>query len=277
MKFSLLGLLLLPALASAAETPWFRHAGEYLATRSTRMGAPTDVNTKVITDGKRFDLSIGKRIPLYTWDEQGPASAWSVGIDGGMLASLARYDRAGSLTFATNTFDGYFGAYIGLVRDGWMVMLRTAHLSAHMVDNNPRILTPVAYSQFWNEIILGHTFPMPEEASHWELHVQGSLGLNNTSLPRAKQPRASLGASIGYALSASGQWAVLASVDALRPGVSLQKNAYTYFLGLGSLNRPGSTFRPYRVGLAHYRGSDYRNQNYNVTHKFTAFEISAEF
>lgn len=279
LAFSLLALAALPSLAQAADGDqrWYRHAGEYLATRSTRMGVPTEVSTKILTDGKRFDVSVGKRIPVYTWAEEGPATAWSVGIDGGMLASLERYSRAGNFTFATNTFDGFFGAYVGFVRDGWVVMFRTAHLSAHLVDNSPRILNPVGYSQFWNEVVVGKTYPEPEETSDWEIHAQGSVGFNNSSMPANKQPRAAAGLSFGHSLSGPDSLAVLASADALRAGVLGQSPSYSFFLGLGTLNRPNTTVRPYRVGLAHFRGSDFRNQLFFARQNWTTLEISAEF
>lgn len=257
--------------------PWFRNAGEYMSSRSTRMGFPTDVNTKIITDGKRYDVSVGKRIPLYTWSEKSLSEAWVFGIDGGMLASLERFSRAGKLTFGTNTFDGFFALFISKSWDGWLAMLRSAHLSAHLVDNSPQVTGAVSYSQFWNEIIVGKTFPNPEKESEWDLHLQGSVGLNNTSAPVEKQPRAALGGSFGYALQGPDSLALLASADMLNAGVQGQKPTYAYFAGFGTLNRPNSTRRPFRAGVAHYRGSDYRNQFFNKRQKWTTFEISAEF
>ncbi|MFX7140345.1 hypothetical protein ABTH88_20675, partial [Acinetobacter baumannii] len=78
------------------ESPlWYHNAGEILASRTTRTIAPTDVSTKIISDAKRFDVSLGKRIPLYNWATDGLTSTWSVGVDGGMLASLVRYSNQG--------------------------------------------------------------------------------------------------------------------------------------------------------------------------------------
>ncbi len=71
---------------SREDEPWYRNAGEYLSSRSTRALAPTDVNTKIITDAKRFDVSLGKRIPLLRWAEEDLHTGWAFGIDGGMLA-----------------------------------------------------------------------------------------------------------------------------------------------------------------------------------------------
>ena len=278
----LAGLLtaLLPFSSQADDSPWYRNAGEYLATRSVRMGVPTDFSTMVITDGKRFDVNVGKRIPLYTWGEDGFSKAWSFGVDGGVLASLARYQKDNNLTFATNTFDGFFGAYVGYMNDGWIAMLRTAHLSAHLVDNAPEISTGsggVSYSQFWNEIIVGKTFPGPTQESPWEIHLQGSLGVNNTSTPRNTNPRAAFGISAAHSLSGHGSFSVLGSADVLRAGVEGQKASYTFFLGVGSMNRVLSTSRPFRVGVAHFTGSDYRNQYYQRRHKWTAFQVAVEF
>lgn len=259
-----------------SEGLWYRDAGEYIASRSTRMGVPTEVNSKIITDGKRFDVSLGKRIPLLTWGEKSASEAWVLGVDGGMLASLQRYSRQGKLTFATNTFDGYFGAFLAYSFDGWIAMLRSAHLSAHLVDNSAQFFNATSYSHFWNELIVGKTFPRPDQESNWDLHLQGSIGANNTSSPPTKQPRATLGASFGYALAGSDSLAILASADAIRAGVEGQKESYSFFLGLGSLNRPQSTHRPFRIGLAHYSGSDYRNQFYFKKQKWTTFEVSLE-
>lgn len=259
------------------DQPWYRDASEYLASRSVRMGVPTDSNTKMITDGKRFDVSLGKRISLYHWGEKSMAETWSVGIDGGMLASLTRYKKNGQLTFATNTFDGFFGAYLGYIADGWLVMGRYGHLSAHMVDSNPDFLSPNLYSQFWGEIILGKTFPNPLVESDWELHLQSSIGMNNTSAPKAKQPRASFNATGSFAPGGPNKIAVIASADAMNAGVQGQKPTYVFFLGAGSLNRPNTTHRPYRLGVAHYAGSDYRNQYFNKRQHWTTFEISTEF
>jgi hypothetical protein len=277
----------LPAAMEAPESPldlpnpgqlWYRNAGDYMASRSTRMTLPTDVNTKIITDGKRFDVSVGKRIPLFWWGEEGRHSGWSAGIDGGMLASLMQYTSQGRLTFATNTFDGYFGMYVGRTwSDGWLAMFRMAHLSAHLVDNSPRFLNPTGYSQFWNEVIVGKTFPAPTELSDWDLHLQANVGLNNTSTPAADQPRAGLGADFGYALNGPDSMAIVASADAIRAGVMNQKLTYAFFLGMGYLKRPNTTHRPFRFGLAYFRGSDYRNQLYFERQNWLTFEIAAEF
>lgn len=280
LALALLLSAVLPSISHAESKPWYRDPGEYLATRSVRTGVPTDLSTMVITDGKRFDVNLGKRIPLYTWGEEGFSKAWSFGVDGGVLASLARYEKDGNLTFATNTFDGFFGAYVGYVNDGWLAMLRTAHLSAHLVDNAPEINGGnggVSYSQFWNELIVGKTFPAPEQASPWEVHLQGSVGINNTSTPRHKNPRAAFGVSAAHAISHGGKISALGSADVVRAGVEGQKASYTFFLGIGSMNRPGSAIRPYRVGIAHFAGSDYRNQYYQRDHKWTAFQVAVEF
>ncbi len=215
---------------------------------------------------------------MFRWGEDGRHSGWSAGVDGGMLASLVRYTNNGKLTFATNTFDGFFGLYIGhSTPDGWLGIFRVAHLSAHLVDNSPRFLTPIGYSQFWNEIIVGKTFPKPTELSDWDLHLQANLGLNNTSTPASDQPRAGLGADFGYALNGPDSMALIASADANRAGVMDQKLTYAFFLGMGYLKRPQTTHRPFRVGLAYFRGSDYRNQLFQERQNWLTFEVAAEF
>ena len=256
---------------------WYRDAADYLASRSVRIGRPTEPSTKLITDGKRFDAIMGKRISLLTWGEEGPTETWSLGVDGGMLASLTRYKKNNQLTFATNTFDGFFGAYVGYLGGGWLAMLRVGHLSAHLVDSSPDILNPIIYSQFWNELIVGKSFPSLDEPSDWDLHLQGSVGSNYTSSPSAKQPRAALGLSTGWAPGGPDKIAFLLSADAFRAGVKNQKNSYSFFFGFGTLNRPESTRRPFRIGVAHFTGSDYRNQYFKDKQNWTTAEISTEF
>lgn len=260
-----------------AKKLWYRNAGEWISSRTVREGISTEPTTKVITDGKRFDVTLGKRFPLYTWNEKSLSEAWSLGIDAGMYASLTRYNNVGRLTFGTNTFDGFFGADIAYAKSGNIFMLRTAHLSAHQVDNSPNIFNTINYSQFWNQLIIGKEFPAPESVSDFDLYAQGSVGLNNTSIPKAKQPRAALGISLGKALQGPDTLAILASADALRAGVIGQSTTYSYFLGLGYLQRPNNTHRPLRFGVQAMRGSDQRNQYYAQPEKFTAFEIQTEF
>jgi hypothetical protein len=256
---------------------WFHEAGDYLATRSVQFGMPTEATTKVLTDGKRFDVTVGKRISLFDFGNHGLTRGWTVGIDGGMLASLVKYSKDGNLTFATHTFDGFFGVFAGYQSNGWVALLRMGHLSAHLVDNDPNILNAVSYSQFWNEAIVGKTFPHPDVPSNWEVHLQTSLGMNNTSVPKAKQPRASGSISGGWSWKGPDSLAVLASLNAMNPGVTGQAPTYNLFLGLGTLNRPNSTHRPFRVGLAHFSGSDFRNQFYYQKQSWTTAEVSTEF
>lgn len=271
-------LLLASTSTFAAEgSPWFRNAGEYIAFRTVRPGLATDTGTKLITDGKRFDPSIGKRVSLLSWDEEGPATAWSFGIDGGMLASLQRYKRNGQLTFATNTFDGYFGLYFARAWKGWIAMIRYAHLSAHLVDNSPQFLNPVSYNQFWPELIVSKTFPSPEKSSDWEIHLQGNVGMNHTSLPKARQPRAGFSVQAGKEFNGKDSLAALVSADALRAGVNGQRPSYSFFAGIGRLTRANSTRRPFRVGVAHFTGSDYRNQLFYQKQEWTTFVLGLDF
>ena len=260
-----------------AETePYFRHLGEYFSTTITRPGLSSEPTTKLLTDGKRYDVTVGKRISVFE-AEEGPAQGFVIGVDGGMMASLERIDRNGQLTFGTNTFDGFFGLYAGYANAGWFFALRTAHLSAHLVDNSPRINNSISYSQFWNEAIAAKVFPAPEEKSDWEIQAQARVGFNNTSSPKADQPRALGGLSFGHRLGGPASLALLSSADVLRAGVRGQKEHYSFFAGLGFLNRLDSPRRPFRFGVTHHRGSDHRNQFYASQTKFTAFEIQAEF
>jgi hypothetical protein len=274
-KYALLLALFLPLSSQAADN-WYRDAGDYIAHRSVRQGLSTDTSSKILTDFKRYDAAIGKRVALLTWAEKGSATAWTAGVDAGMLASLQKYSRNGQLTFATNTFDGFFGAFISKGLDGWNFLLRVAHLSAHLVDNSPNILTPNNYSQFWEELIVGKTFPNPEVASDWEVHLQGNVGLNHTSVPVARQPRAGLGVSATHLLADHESLSILGSADVLRAGVNGQRPTYSFFLGLGTMNRPNLKTRPFRIGVSHFRGSDYRNQSYNQKQKLTMLELGLE-
>lgn len=275
---AILIMLLLSTLQSfAAEKHWYRDSGEWIANRTTRVGISTEPTSKILSDGKRYDVTLGKRIPLDSWSEESLSESWSVGIDGGMLASLERYKNGGRLTFATNTFDGFFGAWLARAVDGTIVMLRLGHLSAHLVDNSPDILRRTIYNQFWNEIIIGQEFPNPELRSNWDLYFQGSVGLNYTSAPIQKNPRASFGISAGYCLDGPDSLAVVSSADMLHAGVIGQASSYSYFLGLGYLQRPNSTHRPFRVGATALRGSDPRNQFYANKANFTALELQTEF
>jgi len=81
----------------------------------------------------------------------------------------------------------------------------------------------------------------------------------------------------GYAFHGPDSLGVIATADASRPGVQNQANTYLMFLGLGYLARPQSTHRPFRVGVVHFAGSDYRNQLYFNTVNWTTFEVATEF
>jgi len=266
-----------PSTSAPKRKLWFRNSGEWVASRTVRAGVSTEPTGIIITDGKRFDTTVGKRFPVFTWKEKSMSESWSIGIDGGMLASLVRYNNLGNLAFGTNTFDGFFGAYFAYANDGSIFLFRTAHLSAHLVDNSPDILTPISYSQFWNEIILGQNFPAPEEESDWDLYLQTSIGLNNTSAPASNNPRLAFGISAGKALSGPDSLAIIASGDILNTGVQNQRSSYSAFLGLGRLQRPNTTHRPYRFGVVTLQGTDQRNQYYTRRQNFTAFELQAEF
>jgi hypothetical protein len=259
-----------------ADSPWTRDVGDYIALRTVRMGFPSDTNSKITTNGKRYDLSIGNRIPLKSWSQVFSAEGWAAGIDGGMMASLERFNRNGNLTFATNTFDGYFGGWIAYAGDGFIIMIRSAHLSAHLVDNSPDILNAVNYSQFWNELILTKSFPDPIIEANWELHFQGNFGINHTSFPKSKNPRTGFGISGGYSPWGPQGLALLASADVLKTGVQRQSATSAFFLGIGRLTRPQTIGRPFRVGIAVYRGSDARNQYFFERQKWAALEISTD-
>jgi hypothetical protein len=280
-KIILLSILYsISAFAAPAESDsqaWFRNEGEYAAYRSTRSGVMTEDNTEVVTDGLRYDAAVGKRIPLFTWGEEGKAEGWSAGIDGGMLASLRRQTVNGSLTFSTNTFDGHFGAFLGYIAEGWLFMFDTGHLSAHLVDGISTYQTPIRYSRFWNELMVGKSLFDPNGTDPVEVYFQGSIGANNTSTPNAHNPLWGLGVDLGAELSGPDSIAILATADASNAGVSGQTTTYSEFLGIGYLSKPNTVHRPFRVGASHFHGSDYRNQLFAQTQNFTAFEVQTTF
>lgn len=261
-----------------AKHSWYRGSGEWIASRTVREGLVGDEPvSKILTDGKRFDVSIGKRIPIFTFNEESLTRAWSAGFDGGMAVSLFRNkNRANNVSFASENFDGFFGAYIARAMDDTIVMYRLGHISAHLVDNNPRVITAIPYSRFWNEIIVSQTLASVTEASNWDLHLQGALGLNFKSEPVKSNPRWLFGMDFGRKLGGPNSYALVATVDVRHSGVRNQKNNYSAFFGIGRLRRPESANRPVKFGVSHHWGSDYRNQYYNRKAKFTAFEIQAE-
>ena len=261
-----------------ARAPWFPSASEFLSYQTQRPALATDPSTKISTDGKRYDMTVGSRIPVHSWAEDEVGYGWSVGFDGGMLASLERYELNGKLTFATETFDGFFGAYLARAAGSWLLMLRTAHLSAHLVDNSPRVLNNTTiYNLFWNEFLAGYFFRDPTKAQPWNLYMQGSLGANNVAEPRQSNPRATLGLTFNHQLDGPDSLGVILSADSLRAGIAGQKMHYAYFAGIGRAGSLQSTMRPWRAGVTMFRGSDHRNQNYSHTNHFTAFTIQTDF
>ena len=256
---------------------WFRNEGEWLAFRSTRQGVMNDPNTKIITDGLRYDVSVGKRIPLFVWAQESHASGWSAGVDGGMLASLRRQNVNGSLAFSTNTFDGHFGAYIGYSGNGWIAMGHTAHISAHLVDGISTYQNPIRYSRFWNDVIVGKDLFDPEGTEPYEIYLQGNIGMGNNAVPATKNPVYGYGFDAGVELAGADSIAIKISFDTSNAGTSGQGSTYSEFVGIGYLSKPKTMHRPFRAGMSHYTGSDFRNQLFSQTQNFTAFEIQTVF
>jgi hypothetical protein len=257
---------------------WYRDASEWMMARTIYSGLATDPNTRIATNGKRWDMEVGKRIPLFTWDNESPHDAWSIGIDGGILASLTRIKGTTTSVFATETFDGFFGINLGRAFDGHIIMLRTGHLSAHLVDNSPRInILPVTYSQFWTEFIFGENFVHPSEMSRWDVYSQFSVGANYVARPKPRGPRLAFGTTIAYHFSSPDSLAFIVSGNVLKAGVESQKAHYNLFAGIGNTNHALATKRPFRIGVSHYAGSDHRNQLYFEKERFTAVEAQIEF
>lgn len=256
---------------------WYRDSGEWIAARTTRDGLTMEPVTKVLTDGKRFDLSFGKRIAVHTWGEESMTKSWSAGFDGGMAITMFRGREETDVTFATENFDGFFGAYLARALHNTIYMVRVAHVSSHLVDNNPAVLSAIPYSRFWMEFIVGKTFPDVGTSSRWNLHLQASIGLNFKSEPAKDSIRYLAGFDLGYSLFGTDSLSVITSFDLRQTGVAGQKTYYAAFLGLGRLKRPETTNRPWRFGISHHWGSDYRNQYFRNTDEFTSFELQLEF
>jgi hypothetical protein len=257
---------------------WYRGSGEWIASRTVRDGLVGDEPvTKILTEGKRYDVTIGKRVPLLVINEESLTRAWSVGFDGGMMVTLFRSTGSSSnVAFASENFDGFFGLYVARAMDDTIIMYRMGHISSHLVDNNRRVTRAIAYSRFWNEIIVSRTLSTVTAASPWDIHVQASLGANFKSEPKQANPRWLFGFDIGRTLGDPDSLAAITSFDVRHAGVKNQGNDYAAFLGIGRLRRPENTHRPYRIGVSHHWGSDYRNQYYLNRSKYTAFEIQIE-
>ena len=257
---------------------WYRGSGEWIASRTVRDGLVGDEPvTKILTEGKRYDVTIGKRVPLLAINEESLTRAWGVGFDGGMMVTLFRNTgRSSNVAFASENFDGFFGLYVARAMDDTIIMYRMGHISSHLVDNNRRVTRAIPYSRFWNEIIVSRTLSTVTSASPWDAHIQASIGANFKSEPKQSNPRWLFGFDIGRTLGGPDRMAAIASFDIRHAGVKSQSNDYAAFLGLGRLRRPESTHRPYRIGVSHHWGSDYRNQYYSSKAKYTAFEIQIE-
>jgi hypothetical protein len=254
---------------------WFRSVGEWLSYRSVRPGLSTEPTSKILTDGGRFDTTIGKRIPIYSCGT-GLTKGFVFGGDAGMLASLRRLKSSGAGVFATETFDGFFGLFTGYTNQGYLAILRWGHLSAHLVDDHPSVASAINYSHFWGELLLGKTWPDVNKPSNWNLHIQGSVGLNYMSAPPQDNPRYKGGVDLGYSPWGPDALAFLTSGDLEHAGVLGQSQNYAAFAGIGFLGRPESTHRPMRVGVTKVWGADHRNQFYNTTNSFVGAEIQVE-
>lgn len=282
MRFLLLFLLLSlnsfaaeAAVKSEDNTLWFRNVGEWLSYRSTRSGLATEPTAKLLTNGSRYDATLGKRISFYSCGKS-LTEGFVAGGDGGMLASLHHIRTTGTGVFGTESFDGFFGLFTGYTKDGYLAMFRWGHLSAHLVDNAPNFGSPVNYSHFWGEAILGKTWPNPALPANWNLHLQGSAGMNYQASPPTKNPRYQAGFDAGYSPWGFDRLAFLTSSDLQNAGVLGQATHFTAFAGMGFMGRPESTRRPIRAGVTHIWGSDERNQYYSRSDSFWGFEIQAE-
>ena len=267
---------------------WYRDVGDWIASRTVRQDVTTEPTNKILSDMKRFDVSLGKRLPLYTWSSNEEEKNWtlgrafSVGLDGGMAVTLTRtpYSTRTSLIFLSETFDGFFGIYFAYFFENNIFMLRNGHLSAHLIDNSQYINDPgpISYSLFWTEFVIGRNFLKVQESSRWDLYVQGSLGLTYKSQPMKRNPRATFGIDTSYGLTKDPQClSVIASFDARAAGIVNQKANYVAFLGIGRPRRPELHRRPFRFGVGTTWGSDYRHQFYNRRAHFTGLELQTEF
>ena len=129
----------------------------------------------------------------------------------------------------------------------------------------------------WKYFIFSRTLATVTQASPWDIHLQGAVGLNFKSEPKMHTPRWLAGIDIGRTIGGPSSWAVVSTIDARHSGVLNQHNNYSVFLGIGRLRRPETVNRPVKFGVSHHWGSDYRNQFFNKRGKFTAFEIQVDF
>lgn len=262
----------------ALEAPrplWFRSVGEWMSFRSVRPGLSTEPTSKILSDGGRYDATIGKRLPILS-SGSSLTEGFVFGGDAGMFASLRRLKGTGAGIFATESFDGFFGLFTGFTSNGYLAMLRWGHLSAHLVDDHPAVSSAINYSHFWGELVLGKTFPDVSKPSDWDLHVQGSVGLNYMATPPQDNPRYKGGIDFGYSPWGPDAWAFLTSGDMEHAGVLNQQKHYSAFAGMGFMGRPESTHRPLRLGVTKVWGSDHRNQFYNTSNSFIGAEMQIE-
>jgi hypothetical protein len=255
---------------------WFHNAGEWMASILTRPGL-IDATGKITSNGKRFDVIAGKRLPVFIWGEENHSDAWAVLLDGGMQASLTRLRTHSMQAFGTETFDGFFGGGIARSIHGNLIMIRAAHLSAHLVDNSPSIGAPIIYNQFWYEVKAGHSFVNPAEMKNWDLYTQTSIGVTHHNRPGPSGVRAEAGFTAGANFTDPDSLAFILSFDALKAGVVAQKWHYNAFAGIGYINKPYTHHRPFRTGISVDKGSDHRGQFFWRPENFAAYEFQVEF
>lgn len=266
--------------AKKRRTYWYRDVGDWIADVTVRETVMNQPSSKIITNGKRFDVQIGERMPLWTINPKNRTTGWSIGIDGGVATTLSRADQTSTgqkdLVFATETFDGHFGAYVAYGKRNYALMVRAGHLSSHLVDNSPQINNFISFSHFWTELAAVWSLTPPRKLRNWGGKLFGSIGFNWKVTPEERQPRAQLGLTLYHHLRGYDSLAIIGSADAFNQGIENQNIHWNFFIGIGYPKRAYSKKRPWRIGFNGMAGGETRNQFFSEDTYFTGVALQME-
>lgn len=257
---------------------WYRAPEEWISGQTVRNTLSNQPASHIYTDGKRFDVALGKRKVLFTWGRRGRTTAWVLGFDGGVGTTLTRVEKSGSsdLVFGTETFDGHFGGFIGRGSGDFIWLARIGHLSAHLVDNSPRLSQSISYSRFWVEGIVNYSFVPLHEKKPWALSAQAMIGANYKSTPSKKNPRYGIGITGSFQFWGFDSWGLIFDADLHNPGVENQDPHFNIFVGLGHPKHAYTTNHPWKIGINHMGGSESRNQFFTEDTGFTSLAIQMD-
>lgn len=280
LLFTCIGLFPQKILAKNKKDYWYRSLGDWVASIGIRDNLMIEPNTKILSDGKRYDVSIGKRISLLHSPHRNIKKlGWSFGISASMTASLRLLDgknENNSLIISTEHFEGLFGLYWGMVHKSWLLMAQVGHVSSHLVDNNLEVLNYIIYSRFWIELTIGKQFPNMRNNYKWRLYLQNSIGYNFKTEPEKSGIRLLTGMDLSFRLGGIRALSLITSIDFRDLGVREQKSHYTAFLGVGYPKYFYLGNRPWRFGVSYLKGGDYRNQFYQREDEYMALTWQME-